>query len=64
MLPVTTPPTGALDFGAKSSAALKEKPYQERACGFADSFGKIWRIATFEAQPGLCLFGRRPLKFA
>jgi PhnB protein len=39
----------ALAFGAKPIAAPEDKPYQERACGVADSFGNTWWIASFKA---------------
>jgi PhnB protein len=38
---------GALALGARSVAAMTDKPYQERQGAFADSTGNTWWVATF-----------------
>ncbi len=37
----------ALVHGASSISPPEDKPYDERQCGIADSFGNTWWISTF-----------------
>jgi len=41
----------ALEFDAARITAPEDKPYQERGAGVRDSFGNVWRIATFRTSP-------------